>query len=107
MHWNKLTLSVIALGLFLALFFALFLPLRPSGQILDQGWVADFKGVRTANVSIPYIQPSSEAGEILTLTITLTDIHGDSIIFRPGGYAFVVISGAHCNISSKNMWALG
>lgn len=91
MRLNKFILSLIALCLFLLLFFALFLPLQPSGQILSQGWTAEYKGVRRADVRIPYIQPSSEAADVLTLTTTLTTIQGDSLILRPGGYAFAVI----------------
>lgn len=91
MRLNKFTLSLIALGLFLLLFFALFSPLRPSGQILDQGWQAEYRGLHTSNVRIPYIQPSSEKADVLTLTTKLTTVQGDSLMFRPGGYAFAVI----------------
>ena len=90
MRWNKVSLSFLALFLFFLLFFSLYLPLRPVGQILDRGWTAEYKGVQTSNVQIPYIQRSSEEADILTLTTTLTDIQGNSLIFRPGGYAFSV-----------------
>lgn len=91
MRLNKFALSLIALGLFLLLFFTLLLPLQPSGQILTQGWTAEYKGKSIPNVSIPFIQASSEAADVLTLTTTLTTVRGDSLIFRPGGYAFSVI----------------
>ncbi|MFN8411504.1 MAG: diguanylate cyclase [Anaerolineales bacterium] len=91
MHWNKFTLSLVAVGLFLLLFFALYLPLQPSGQVLEQGWTVEYQGVEKSNVRIPYIQRSSEAADVITFTITLNDIQGDSLIFRPGGYAFAVL----------------
>ncbi|MBN8581069.1 MAG: GGDEF domain-containing protein [Anaerolineae bacterium] len=91
MHWNKVTFSLLSLALFFLLFFALYLPLQPMGQILDQGWTVEYRGVKTYNNSIPYIQDSSEAADILTLTIPLTDLQGDGLVFRPGGYAYAVL----------------
>ena len=91
MHWNRLTLSLLALGMFFCLFLALYVPLMPSGQILVEGWEVEYKGEHLSNVRLPYIQASSEAADVLTLTITLADIQGDSLIFRPGGYAYAVL----------------
>jgi len=91
MHRKKFALLLVALGLFLTLFFALYLPVQPSGQVLNKGWEAEYKGIRTSNVRLPYIQQSSEAADILTLTTTLNTIQGDSLILRPGSYAFAVI----------------
>lgn len=91
MHWNKFTLSLLALFLFFLLFFSLYLPLRPSGQILSQGWNVEYQGQITQNASLPYIQKSSASADIITFTTTLEKVEGNSLVFRPGGYAFTVI----------------